>query len=157
MKKQLHRDVYAGIALTIFCAAVFSLALDIQSGANYLPLGLSAFMGVMSVMILVGGIKETKNADSEHPFKYDTTWNDMKKPIIVYMIVTAYFFAFQIFGYFTATPIFLIVLQKYLKAGSWKRILIVTLGYMIFTYVLFVSILSLPIYRVGIFGKFFRF
>lgn len=157
MKKQLHRDVYVGITLIILCATIFSLALGIQGGASYLPLGLSVFMGAMSVLVLLKGFKETKKADSEHPFKYGTTWNDMKKPIIVYLMVVAYFFAFQILGYFAATPIFLIVLQKYLKAGSWKRILTVTLGYMVCTYGLFVSILSLPIYRVGIFGKLFRF
>lgn len=155
MKNTIHRDVYVGAACLIFCAAVLGLALEIKPGANYLPLALSVFMGAMSILMIITGIREGGAAGETGSSEMNL--KSSKRPILVYLMIAAYLVLFQTLGYFVATILFLVALQWYLKAGSWKRISFVTLGYLIFTYVLFVKILALPIYRVGIFGRLFRF
>ena len=61
MKKRIrfHVDVYIGIGLLIICAVVFNLSLAMRSGARTLPLALSAFMGAMSVIIILKGFKQS--------------------------------------------------------------------------------------------------
>ncbi|HWP51557.1 MAG TPA: tripartite tricarboxylate transporter TctB family protein, partial [Clostridia bacterium] len=59
-------------------------------------------------------------------------------------------------GYWVITPVFLLLTQKYLKVKSWKTLVLVTVLYMAITFVIFVVLLKLPIYKVGILGKFFR-
>lgn len=158
MKKILHRDEYIGIALFLFCAVAFNLSQSVRPGARTLPLALSVFMAAMSVLIILGGTKQRLAAQKKgEEIVYDTTLKECVRPLIVYGMVIIYGFLFQLIGYFAVTPFFLIALQRYLSAGSWKRILAVTAGYMVFTYILFVVVLSLPIYRVGILGELFRY
>lgn len=158
MKRTLHRDEYIGIGLFLFSAVAFNLSLSIRPGARTLPLALSAFMAAMSVFIVLGGSRQRVAAQKQgENMVYDTTLKETLRPLAVYAMVIIYGFLFQLIGYFAVTPLFLIALQRYLYAGSWKRILAVTAGYMVFTYILFVIVLSLPIYRVGILGELFRY
>ena len=51
----------------------------------------------------------------------------------------------------------MIVAMKHLKVKSWKVNLLITALYMIICYVAFVIILQLPIYKVGVLGRLFRY
>ncbi len=46
MKKQIHRDIWVGILLLLFCVAVFFKAVQIYGEAAYLPTALSVLMAL---------------------------------------------------------------------------------------------------------------
>lgn len=155
MKKQIHRDVWVGVVLLVFCAAVFMNAIQIPGEASYLPIALSAMMAVCAVSILFGGIRKTKQAEGE--FDYAMTWKKSKHAFLFMLFIFIYYLLFRYVSYWVATPFFLLFTQKHLKVKSWKLNVAITVIYMIVSYVLFVVVLNLPIYKVGILGEYFRF
>lgn len=156
--RKIHRDVYISLGLLIFCAGAAIKALELKDGAEILPLGLILFMASMALFILLGGIKASRKAIAENTaITYDTTWNDMKKPLVVFLSLVAYGVLFYALGFFVATFLFLMLLFTYLNAGHWIKNLMITLVYEILIYILFVVMLEIPLYRIGIFGEFFRF
>ena len=80
----------------------------------------------------------------------------IKMPVIVYLFMVAYIAGFRILGFFVATPIFIFSLLFYLKGGSWKRCLATALIFTAICYIGFVIIMGVPIYRIGLLGRFFR-
>lgn len=51
----------------------------------------------------------------------------------------------------------MIFTQNYLKLKSLRANLLITVLYTLLAYVVFVVILHLPIYKIGILGRFFRY
>lgn len=156
MLKKYHRDVWLGLGLLVFSAVVLALAVQIQGEACYLPVALSILMGVCAASISLKGLRETKEANGEE-FHYQLTVKDSKYAFLFMFFIFLYYLGFQYITYWIATPVFLILTQKYLKLKSWKVNLIITVVYMIVSYITFVIVLKLPIYRVGILGELFRF
>lgn len=154
MKTKIHPDVFIAILLLTFCGAAASVALKLHEGAEVLPLGLIAFMTAMALIVLLGGIKKTRHPDA--PESAVPPLKDSVKPVIVFLFILAYGLLFYGLGFFVATFIFLIALFMYLRAGSLKFIIPLTLIYEVVVYFLFVVMLEVPLYRIGIFGKFFR-
>ena len=71
--------------------------------------------------------------------------------------IVIYYLLFRYVTYWIATPIFMIFAMKHLKVKSWKVNLLITALYMVICYVAFVIILQLPIYKVGVLGRLFRY
>lgn len=161
MNHKMHRDVYIGAGLLIVCAAFLAYGwMSINAaGAKVLPCFLLTAMCVLSASIIVKGMRATKAAAASgaQGYNYAYTIKDSKEPLIAYAICLAYLALFWWLGYFASTPIFLIALMRYLKAGSWKKIIIVTIIYTVVIYITFVPVLGLPIHRVGLLGDLFRF
>ena len=67
------------------------------------------------------------------------------------------YFGLRYITYWIATPIFMLLSMKYLKLKSWKVNIVITVLYTLICYVVFVIILHLPIYKVGILGQLFRY
>lgn len=155
MKKQIHRDVWVGVVLLVFCAAVLYNAVNIPGEASYLPVALSVLMSVCAAAILVSGIRKTKQAEGE--FEYAMTWKKGKYAFQFMLFIFIYYLLFRYVSYWVATPFFLLFTQKHLRVKSWKLNIAITVIYMIVSYVLFVIVLKLPIYKVGVLGKYFRF
>lgn len=155
MTKKYHRDVWLGLVLLVFCAAVFSQAAQISGQASYLPVALSIMMAVCSLFITLKGLRLTKEQQGE--FKYGMTIKGSKYAFIFMSFIFLYYLGFRYITYWIVTPIFMFLTQKYLKLKSVKVNLLITVLYIILCYVVFVIILRLPIYKVGILGRFFRF
>lgn len=151
MIKKFHHDVWVGIILIVFSTACLSVAMGISGEPGALPRALCAMMlGCACWITLKGFLKSKKEHERvvlrEHKFGF-----------LFYVFIFAYYLGFRFLGYWVVTPIFLIISQRWLKVRSWKVNLIITVTYMIVSYLLFVVLLKLPIYRVGLFGKYFRF
>ena len=139
MTKKFHRDVWVGVALLAFCAVVFFLALQISGQSAVVPITLTVLMAVCSLFIILKGLRLTKAQEGEFHF------------IIIYYLL------FRYVTYWIATPVFMIFAMKHLKVKSWKVNILITVLYMIICYVAFVIILQLPIYKVGVLGRWFRY
>lgn len=157
MDKRLHRDVYVSVGMLIFCIAFINIAARLPAGARNLPLAMLIFMTLMSLLILYDGVKKTRLADGNRPIQNGTELQDCIKPLLVFLFVVGYTVLFKVLGFFAATPVFLIALFRYLDAGSWKRILMITLGYTVVIYVVFAVFLGVPLHRIGLLGGLFRF
>lgn len=155
MKLRYHRDVWVGAILLVFCGAALSMSLNISGQASYLPTALSVLMALCALIIIIGGLRKTREVQGS--FQYAITWKDSKSAFIFMGFIAIYYLLFRYVSYWIATPVFLIFTQKHLKVKSWKINLIVTVCYLVISYILFVIILKLPIYKIGILGKYFRY
>ena len=61
------------------------------------------------------------------------------------VLIAAYIFLIPRLGYFIATPLFMMVSYLYLRATGFLKALLISLGFCIFIYLLFVWFLKLPI------------
>lgn len=154
MNKQLHRDVWVGGLLLAFCLLVLYFSVHISGQASYLPTALSLMMMACAATVVVNGLRKSKPAGT--PIHYAMTLRDSKNAFLFMFFIILYYLAFKLLGYWVTTPIFLVLTQKYLKVKSWRTIVLVTILYTVITFILFVVILKLPIYKVGLFGKYFR-
>ena len=153
MKNQIHRDVGLGIFLLAFCVLVFFWAIQIPGEACYLPVALTIMMAVCAIFITAKGLRLSKLGE----FKYSLTVKDSKYAFQFMAFIAVYYLLFRYVTYWLATPLFMIFAMKHLKLKSWKVNLIITIVYMIVCYVVFVIILQLPIYKVGVLGRYFRY
>lgn len=155
MTRKYHRDVWLGLVLLIFCAAVFFNAAQISGQASYLPVALSIMMAMCALFIILKGLRLTK--EQQGNYNYSMTLKGSKYAWIFMFFIFLYYLGFQYITYWITTPIFMFLSQKYLKLKSVKVNLLITVLYIILCYVVFVVILRLPIYKVGILGRLFRF
>lgn len=155
MTKKYHRDVWLGLVLLLFCAAVLSQAVQISGQASYLPVTLSVMMAVCSCFIILKGLRLTKEMQGD--YNYSMTIKGSKYAVLFMFFIFLYYLGFRYITYWITTPIFMFLTQKYLKLKSLKINLLITILYIILCYIVFVVILHLPIYKIGIFGRLFRF
>lgn len=155
MTKKYHRDVWVGLLLFLFCAAVLFNAVQISGQAAYLPVALSVLMAICAIFITLKGMRLTKEQNGD--YRYSLTVKDSKYAFLFMFFIFIYYLGFRYITYWIATPIFMIFTQKYLKLKSIKVNLLITVLYIILAYVVFVIILHLPIYKIGILGRLFRF
>ncbi len=155
MSTKVHRDIPVGIILILFSAVALYFAQGIKGEAKIVPTALTILMLACSLVIVFNGIRETNICKGE--YNYSNKLSDGKYAYIFMGFIVAYYLAFRYLSYWIATPLFMIFAQKYLKVKSWKVILLITVIYTVFSYVMFVIVLKLPIYKIGIFGKYFRY
>ncbi|BAL01607.1 hypothetical protein OBV_44080 [Oscillibacter valericigenes Sjm18-20] len=154
MNKQLHRDVWVGVVLLIFCVVVFAVAVQISGQAAYLPIALSILMALCALVITINGLRKTKEQQGQ--FQYALTVKGSKHAFMFMLFIFIYYLLFRYVSYWVATPVFIIFAQKHLRLKSWWVNLLITALYLIISYFLFVVILKLPIYKVGVLGRYFR-
>lgn len=155
MTRKYHRDVWLGLGLLLFCAVVLFLSAQISGQAAYLPIALSVLMAVCSCFIIFKGLRLTKEQRGE--YNYGLTMKGSKYAFLFMLFIFLYYLGLRYITYWIATPIFMFLTQKYLKLKSIKVNLLITILYIILCYIVFVIILHLPIYKIGILGRFFRF
>ena len=148
MNKQLHRDVGVGSILFAFCLWVLYFAMRISGQAAYLPVALATLMMVCAVTIIINGLRKSKPAGEK--FSYNMSIKEGKNAFLFMAFIFLYYVGFKLIGYWVVTPVFLILTQKYLKVKSWVTIMLVTVIYTAITFVIFVVILKLPIYKIGL-------
>ena len=112
-------------------------------------------MCVCAALIFLKGLRKTSEEKGEYHYKL--TVRDSGNAFRYMAFIFLYFGAFYLLGYWVATPVFLFLSMKHLKLKSWKVNLVITILYTVICYVVFVMLLKLPIYKVGIFGKYFRY
>ena len=152
---KFHRDIPVGIVLLIFSSIVLYFATGIKAEAAYVPEALAVFMIICALVITFNGIRATNTAQGD--FQYKMKLSDSKNAFVFMLFIVVYYLVFRYVTYWIATPLFMIFAQKHLKVKSWKVNLLITIIYTVFCFVMFVMVLKLPIYRIGILGKYFRY
>lgn len=73
------------------------------------------------------------------------------KVFIFGLLIGIYVFTIKPVGYFVVTPLYLSIVYLYLKSTSIRNIVLISLGFTFFVYLLFVKFLHLPI-PMGLFS-----
>lgn len=156
MKKKVHQDVIIGIVTLLICAAWWLATLKLVEESATLPRMALGLMALLSVGIIVQGIKKTKAARANNEeCKKLISFDDIKIPFLFFLFIAGYALLFYLIGYFASTIIFLVAAMLFLKQKNWKTIVFVTLGFVVFTYVLFVRILGVNIMNFGLLSRIF--
>lgn len=153
-KKQIHQDVYVGIAGLIFCGLVWALNMDLPSAAAMMPRLLAGILAALSVIILTQGILKSKLPASEQGEKAFTI-DSVKIPLIAWGLIAVYVLLFKYVGYFVSTGVMLIGFMRFMKIKNWKPIIAITVVYLIIVYVVFVRLLGVNIAGFGVLGRLF--
>ena len=95
-------------------------------------------------IILVQGIKKSMAATREGRTEGTRLlqWNVGKMPYAVFAISTAYVLLIMVMGFFPATALYAPALMLFFKCFDWKRIALVSVGNVVFVYLIFVKILG---------------
>jgi len=137
MKKTIHSDVFVGIGLEAFCLFFYLYGRRLPAAAKTFPNILLLCIALLAAFVTAQGVRKTKEMAGGAAIK-DITWREIRYPLLTFAFAVAYYFAFRYLGYFIATPILLVGLMWFFRVRSWKALVFIPLGYLVFTYVLFV-------------------
>ncbi len=146
--KKLHQDVYVGLVTIILSAwgCLYGMS-TIKGEAGVVPIALSIVMLAFSIYILVDGIIKTGN---NAECNYTMAWSKTRISFAALLGVVIYIALFYILGYFTATFLFLVGMMLFLKAGSLKKILLISFISVACLYLIFVVMFAVNMSRIGI-------
>ena len=137
MKKKIHSDVFVGIFLEVLCAFFFLYGRKLPKEAKTFPNIVLFLIAALSIFVIIGGIKKTKQMNGGVVIK-DISWEQIRYPVLTLAISVVYYFLFRYVGYFIATPILLVSLMLIFGVRNWKPLVFIPVGYLVFTYILFV-------------------
>lgn len=137
MKTKIHSDVFVGIVLEALCLFFFLYGRKLPDAAKAFPNILLLLIALLSLSIIISGVKKSRSIRSGEKIK-DIESEQIKAPLIVFAVSVAYYFLFRYMGYFIATPVMLIGLMLYFGVRNWKPLVLIPIGYLAFTYLLFV-------------------
>ena len=156
MKKEIHQDVYIGIACAALCVVVFFMNQGLPGGAGAMPLLLDGILAILSAVIFIGGLRKSRLPEEERKKeKKAFTLDAVKIPFIFWLIVAGYVFLFYAVGYFIATAVMMIVMMLFMKRRDWKTMLIIDVIYLVVMYFVFVKMLGVNIDGFGLLGRLF--
>ena len=119
---------------------------ELPTETTRFPLLCSAGMIIMSIPIFVRGVKKTVASvqmTQEERDKAPLRWANVKIPLLTFLMVVAYAFCISYIGFFVSTFVFmmaLLFLQQYRKPVN---MLLVTVGFEVIVYLVFVLELHL--------------
>ena len=133
-----------------------SIAIDLPRTAGFLPKILGVLVILLSILMVIEEYYKEKNAikakrriDERSEEDDDPEENlvgiDYKKAFIFGALIAAYIFTMKPIGYFIVTPLFIIIAYRYLKSTSWRNTILLSIGFTLFVYGLFVVFLKLPV------------
>lgn len=149
MRSKVHQDVWVGCFILLFCGTFFSFSLGKPGNAMLFPIILLSILSLMAVPIIWGGLRKTRAATADAPIDNAIQWGKLKTPFVAYLFIAGYVFLFWLAGYFVATLIFLPALMWRFRLRNVAQIGLVTAGYAIIIYALFVKQLNVPVLHFG--------
>ena len=147
MKKKLHQDIYIAIIVYIFAFGMLFLGLNIKSSESKLyPFICLGLIIVLDTILLISAIFNTKLMSPQALEEANTVrWNEIKKPLLIFLGVLVYVVLFDFFGYFVSTAVMMIGFMWLLGVRSWKILILVPAGLLALIYFFFVTQLHVPL------------
>ncbi len=92
---------------------------------------------LLSSFLLVRGLAGKEEADPE--------WGKTKKVLMFIGMTVLYLFVMQVIGYTVATLAYLIGGMMYLSYRNWKVMVTISIGWVVFSYLVFFKLLYVPL------------
>lgn len=145
--KSLHQDVYISIALYVAFLFFLSISLKLPGESRIFPSIILVALLILNTFVLIKGIKQTMEMRSDYSVvKNSISWEVIKVPLLIFLMVVAYGALFRLTNYFISTSIFMIGLLKFYKVKSWKAIILITIGFNVVVYFGFSQFLKVPLF-----------
>jgi putative tricarboxylic transport membrane protein len=136
----------ASILVSILAAIFYYYTLALPKAAYQLPRILIAVIVLLAIGMFLEAYRKYRREATGKEKKEDADKEvNYKRATVFTLMIFAYILAIDPLGYFIVTPVFLIGILYYLKAIPMRYILIITVLFTVFVYLLFVKFLHLPI------------
>ena len=160
--KNTKKVAIAAVLAIAFALTFLSKAVSLPKSAGYTPKILIAIVILLSIIMVVESYYKEKNniqakrrIDERSEEDEDPNENkipiDYKKTFLFGLMIAIYIFTMKPIGYFIMTPLFIIISYRFLKSTSWRNTILVSAGFTVFVYFVFVLFLKLPV-PMGILG-----
>lgn len=155
MKKLIPYLLFAGVIGSV--ATIFFLdTLDMTKAAYQLPRLLIYLVFLLLALMLIERFmlfrkatapEETDTPDGglEAAVTQPASETNWPRVAIFVSLLLVYVFTIQPLGYFIATPLFLLAILGYLRSTKPQWIVLISIGFTVFVYLLFVLFLNLPV------------
>ncbi|MDI3533640.1 MAG: putative tricarboxylic transport rane protein [Thermosediminibacterales bacterium] len=142
--KYIAAALLAILLSIIFYIKTFSLP---PEGYQFPRLLIAVVILLSIAMVIEAYFKLIKNAKKNVKTEKNKTEKNVNslRVFIFGLLIGLYVFTIKPVGYFIVTPLYLAVVYLYLKSTSIRNIVLISLGFTIFVYLLFVKFLHLPI------------
>ncbi|SFD87307.1 Tripartite tricarboxylate transporter TctB family protein [Lentibacillus persicus] len=125
---------------------VFISTFNINGGAAYFPFGLSILLGLLSIILMVNSLEFVKI--NKHYLKDNVTKRDnpfygpsFKRALVAGLMSTVYVVLFNYVGFIISTLLFIPSFFLFMQIKGYLKYIFITLGFIIFIYIIFVTIL----------------
>lgn len=143
-KKQWSADI--AVAVLLLAAGLFltyTALTTLSAEARQFPLIILTLLVILSVVLLVNGILDTKAAGAGKSGRLTTVkWEQVKYPLFLFAMVAAYVVAIDLIGFLLPSLLFTAALMRYNSVRSKLTLLLVPCGLVGFLYVLFTFFLK---------------
>jgi putative tricarboxylic transport membrane protein len=135
-----------GLGLSIWTVTSYEIGHLTQPGTGYLPLALGIIMVILSLILLVGQLKQTPGASGPAvpPAGSPGGWKRVAYTVVVLMVGA---FFFEQVGYLLTFFLLIVLLMKAGERQSWTRIILTALLTTACVYVVFVRLLEVQLPR----------
>lgn len=147
MRKKLHQDIYIAILIYLFAFTMFFLGRNIRSADSKLyPFICLGLMVALNTILLVNGILKSRKLTAEELAAANTVrWDEIRKPLLIFLGIIAYVIIFDFFGYFIATALMMLGFMWVLGVRDWKVLIFVPGVLLALIYLFFVMKLHVPL------------
>jgi putative tricarboxylic transport membrane protein len=151
----LKHSLFAAFTVTIGAYFYFKGS-TMPSSAALFPQIVAGLIFLLSGAMVLQSVRDVKNGTGE-PAGDTSARQKVHVPrvILFTLSIAVYIYLIPRIGYFIATPLFMVVSYLYLKAAGFVRAILISLGFSVFIYFLFVWFLKLPI-PMGLLERFFE-
>jgi uncharacterized membrane protein YidH (DUF202 family) len=141
MKKQLICNLIAAATALIFAWVFYYESLDLPKVAYQLPRRLTYLITILAIALIIESFyKYYQKTQEEQQGKIQLT-----RTVLFAGSIALYIFTIDLLGYFITTPLFIFGTMYFLKSTKVRNILLISVGFTLFVYLLFVRFLNLPI------------
>jgi hypothetical protein len=153
MKAKIHQDVWVGVFIIAACVFFFAFTSGKPGNSMLMPVILLTVLALLAIPVIVGGVRKTKSATPENPVDNSVQIKKLLTPFAAFLFIAGYVFLFWLAGYFAATAIFLPLMMLHFRLRSPLQISLVSLGFVVCIYALFVKQLNVPVLDFGHIGR----
>ena len=149
-------DIFVGIVMLVFSTIAYLLTLHFPGGESVADgLGPAFFPRLVIIcMLLIGGFVFLKGLLTlRDGIPLDLKISDLKSPILLLIMTFGFAICMYFFGFFVATPIFMIGAMIIWRV-PWQRSFLIGVCLTGVLYVFFKMILRIPLPRGSFFGGF---
>lgn len=129
-KKSISHDLVVGIVIYAFLACAYVMTNSMLADTALFPRMIIALFAILNTVMVIQAFS------GKHKNKF--TMKETLMPLAYFAGIIAYAALFHVTNYFVATAVMLVAYLAVLKVRPWWKIGILTAGYLLFVYLLFV-------------------
>ncbi len=141
MKKQFIYNLVAATVAILFAWIFYYESLDLPRVAYLFPRRLTYVITILAIALVIEAYYKYRKATLEE----QEEGIKVLRASIFTVSIALYVFSINIVGYFITTPLFIFGTMYFLKSTKTRNILLITIAFTLFVYLLFVRFLNLPI------------